>query len=176
VATQTLVQIGEVAIAKLVKEFLKEDQSENRRYKIAVALAESKSDAALTCFLDALNDQRSLIRFLAANGLGNLMRMEGIEGLITIAHDPDVVVRTEVIRALGDLGWVARDNANNPVIKPLIYALNNDVETDVRSFAARGLGIIGSGAGVSALINALHDPEPSVRIAAASALGRIRDP
>lgn len=173
-ATQALLKMGDIAIPKLVDDFVKEVQIDNRRYKIAIALALSKSDAALYGFLNALHDQRPRVRFLTANGLGNLMRIEGIAGLVGIRYDPDIVVRTEVIRALGDLGWVARDNVNNEALTTIIEALNDDA-IDVRTFAARGIGIIGSISGVPALRNALFDTALPVRIAAAKSLGDIGD-
>jgi len=51
-----------------------------------------------------------------------------------------------------------------------------DEDATVRAAAADGLGQLGVGAAVPALIRALKDAAPAVRAAAAVALGQLRDP
>jgi hypothetical protein len=89
-----------------------------------------------------------------------------------LAADPDPEVRGAAATALARVAFDAEN-----VLPVLVEACGSD-DPDLRSGAARGLGVLGSAAGAPTLTRLVReDPQPKVRAAAASALVDIvRDP
>jgi HEAT repeat protein len=88
-----------------------------------------------------------------------------VSRLARTAQDP--TMRLEAVRALRK----AQRGEDAPT---LIEALNSDSSTDVRSEAARALGVLGNSTAIQALLQALRDPADSVVMWSAQALGRLR--
>lgn len=100
--------------------------------------------------------------------LGALGRPEGSRAAAAALGDTAAIVRATAARAV--LSLPAGEAAT------LILPLLRDRDEFVRREAAYALGLARSGAGLSALSNALEtDKQPSVRGAAAVALGQIGD-
>lgn len=89
--------------------------------------------------------------------------------LIQTLKDPNPTVRALAAQTLGVYG-------NIPALGPLIGLLQNDPSSFVRQHCAVSLGIIEQRDAVIWLTQALTDEAPPVRVAAARALGRHRDP
>jgi HEAT repeat protein len=112
------------------------------------------------------NEQPS-IRWKAAEGLGELGDVRGIEPLIDALKDTDAELRWRSALALGMI-------AHETAIDPLCASLNNDDQKQVRLRAAEALGKFHSAASISALTSALSDVHPDVRATATLSLGEIR--
>ncbi len=90
-----------------------------------------------------------------------------VQHCIDNLQNPNPRQRSQAARELGDL-------KNEISIPALIRALQEDVNTYVRSAAAEALGHIGSSEAIFPLMDALHDPSSFVRRAAAIALGQMQ--
>lgn len=141
----------------------------------------------------------SLVRYRAAEALGNLEEKISVDFLIDTLDDDDGAVRKMAAYALGEIG---DKKATNPLIKSienenrdymeicifalgeiggkkaieyLIWVLEWDEEHEIRCMAADALAKVGSYRAVPALIAALKDENNIVRYSAADALGELGD-
>jgi HEAT repeat protein/uridine kinase len=101
---------------------------------------------------------------------------EAIPVLIQALSDNDWIVRSNAASQIGLLGIWLDKNLLEDALTELIYILQTDPEISVRSSAAISLGMIGNSRIVSALIEALSQEDPVVRISVINSLGRLRDP
>lgn len=102
------------------------------------------------------------VRQYAALLLGQLKESEGIDPLLRALRDPDIKVRAQAAKALGEIGDLSVD----PVV-----TLLNDPDWKIRYRAAEALGMTGSKKAVPFLITALDDQKDHVRYIAAKAIG-----
>ena len=163
------------------------------RREAAVALGYLDDRRAVPSLIGALSDEKPSVRRAAAQSLGRLKGPDAAEPLITALEDRSKQVRLAAIKALGAL-------ADPRSTRPLIAVLRNEDEDErVRWAAAEALGEIGDprafeplfsllGNGslrraakrsltrvltaetVPALVDALHDKQPEVRLFAKGAL------
>ena len=157
-----------------------------------------KAKRDVTSLIKALAYQKdSLVRWLAAEALGNLGDARAVEPLIAALKDSDSSVRQRAAEALGKLrdtraveplitalkdrdSYVrqraadALDKIGAPAIELFITALK-DSDSDVRQRAAEALWQIGDARAVEPLIAALKDSDSGVRRRAAEALYKLRD-
>lgn len=93
--------------------------------------------------------------------------------LIEALRDPAEVIRAQAADFLGTapLGPKVR-----PQVRTALLAKLADVSALVRRRAVLSLGLLGPGDGTLSIARLLSDPEPTVRAAAAQALGHRRDP
>lgn len=122
---------------------------------------------ALTEALDAASEARPTICWL----LGRLGDHAALDALRRAAADEDPSVRTEAVRALGEIGHDAD-------VELLRGVLLRDPETIVRSMAAAQLGMFAGRRAFEALAAALSRPgeDEEVRSTCAEALGTCDDP
>jgi HEAT repeat protein len=111
-----------------------------------------------------------------------------VAALKVLAVDPDpahVAILLSALRESSDhiradaarfLGWAALTPAGRKNARAALVAKLGDISALVRQRAVQSLGLLGSGPATLAVARLLDDPEPAVRIAAAEALGRSRDP
>ncbi|MFQ4139925.1 NACHT domain-containing protein [Nodosilinea sp. PGN35] len=159
-------------------------------------LATSHSEAAIPGLLQAIKDQDSDIRGLAAEALGQLGSDAVIPALCQALEDQDFGVRWSAAAALGQLGsdaailvlrqaledqdsrvrWSAAaalgQLESDRVIPALLQALE-DQDSGVRRRAVAALGQLGSDRVIPALLQALEDQDSGVRKSAAAALGQL---
>jgi HEAT repeat protein len=121
---------------------------------------------AVESLIDALRHHDSLVRQVAARGLGQIGDARAVEPLIGALRGREDV-RAVAAQALGQID-------DGRAVEPLISALK-DGGSNVRAAAARALGQLGDVQAVDRLIGALKDHESSVRQAATLALGEIGD-
>ena len=101
--------------------------------------------------------------------------MTDFDHLLDLLRHNDPATRQQAIVALGELGDVR-------AIRPLIHALANDAHIATRAATLRALGSLGTSIPTAQdqvlppLIDALQDPYPPNRSAAASLLGRLENP
>ena len=110
----------------------------------------------------SLKDGDQMVRAASARELGNRKEARAVKPLMAALLDDSISYPAAM--ALGQIGA--------PAIEPLITALKDE---NIMYMAAEALGEIGEPA-VEPLINALQDEDKNVRMLAASALGKIKDP
>jgi HEAT repeat protein len=120
--------------------------------------------------LDALADADATVRWEAAKALIALGDTRAVPLLIAIAQQPgESDQRTAAVYVLGLLG-------DPRALGPLVQVLRNSREdAQLRSHAAEALAYIGKRRAVPALIAALADPAPALRLWCAFALGELGD-
>lgn len=110
-------------------------------------------------------DESFYLRRKAAHGLGVLGDPQAVPVLLEAARkDVDEFVREAAIQALGQLRATQAGGV-------LLSILEKAEQPGIRSASA--LGALGKPEAVSPLVEALQDSDPSVRAAAAWALGEL---
>ena len=71
--------------------------------------------------------------------------------------------------------WVLGEIGDTRAVEPLVNALNQDNNTDVKDWVAKALGEIGDERAVEPLIQILDNAQPATRRNAVSALGWLGD-
>ncbi|MDA1264019.1 MAG: HEAT repeat domain-containing protein, partial [Planctomycetota bacterium] len=138
-------------------------------------LAERGEHALL---LEAATDPQAnaLARLHGLWGLGHLLRVDGREAarvvreLLSLHDDPDLEVRAQLYKLLGDLRWLDA--------VPLALRALEDDSARVRSFAAQALGQMGDARAFGPLVDLLasnDDQDPWLRHAAVWALVSLGD-
>ena len=120
---------------------------------------------SITC-IDDLKAKDAAVRIAAAEALGRLdwPATVGLPGLITVLKDPEVRVRMAAATTLRALAKVS-----GAAVTPLATVLKGEADARVRAAIVHALEAIAPGtpAVVDAHVKALHDPDPTVRAAAA---------
>lgn len=148
--------LGRIADPRAVPAMmpLLQDKVKAVRVEIAGALAHI-GQAAVPCLVEALHSREWLIKLHAIEALSKMKSPETVEPLLFVLfNDPDTAVRTDAVRALGDIG-------DARAVDFLFTALN---DLDVRSVAVEALGKIGDRRAVPVLIDIVkgaHQPEQS---------------
>jgi HEAT repeat protein len=132
----------------------------------AVRSAAAAAIQSIAC-LDDLKAKDAAVRIAAAEALGRLdwPATVGLPGLITGLKDPEVRVRIAAANALGALAKVS-----GAAVTPLAAALRGEADAGVRAAIVHALEAIAPGTPpvAEAHLQALRDPDPVVRTAAAS--------
>jgi len=136
----------------------KTDDSANKSEKKNIMKAEGE----IARSTEAGNDPQ--VRQYASLLLGQLKDSDGIDLLIQALRDPDMSVRAQATRSLGEIGDPSVDS---------LTRLMDDPDWKIRYRAAEALGITGSKKAVPFLITALDDQKDHVRYMAAKAIGTI---
>jgi HEAT repeat protein len=134
-----------------------------------VCTLEKSPEQGILQLIQSIKDknEQPAIRWKAAEGLGILSDVRGIDSLIEALKDNDAELRW---RAALSLGMIANETA----IAPLCASLKNDEQKQVRIRAAEALGKFHSGTAIQALTSALSDIQPDVRATAVLSLGEIK--
>jgi HEAT repeat protein len=152
--------------------------------EVAWFISRAAGKSPVEILSDAMTDKLDIVRAFAASSLGQSGKPQAVAPLVkAAAEDESVAVRESAIKALGRLG--------PPAIESLIAILKKHKDPEARAAAAVALARMAappsdpSGAvappplkgtlALAALIAALDDPEPKVRLDAAFALGMAGD-
>ncbi|MBD2514033.1 HEAT repeat domain-containing protein, partial [Nostoc sp. FACHB-973] len=100
----------------------------------AEALGKIGNQQAVSALINALQDEDSSVRSIAAEALGKIGNQQAVSALINALQDEDSSVRSIAAEALGKIG-------NQQAVSALINALQ-DEDSSVRSIAAEALGKI----------------------------------
>lgn len=138
-----------------------------RRFRLVKALGAMEDSRAVESLLTlVLTDQSPEVRDAAVVALGRIGDPSAIPALKKALGDP--VNRWRAIRSLGLL--------RDPSSVPWFIGYLHSTHPMTREFAADALGNIGDRAATLTLIETLDDPKIGVRLAAAGALAKLRDP
>jgi len=136
-----------------------------------IALVKRSTAApAVPSLLAALSDKDAWIRHDSAVALGYLREPRALSPLVALLRsDPDLRVRES---AAGALGWIKSQDG----LEPLLSVLENKSESlGLRQCAVSALYHIPSRSALAALLRALHDADPEIRLWSVRTLGQIRD-
>ncbi len=177
------------------------DRNADVRLVAAWALGEIKDYMAIPPLIDLLEDEDALVREMAVLALGEIEHAAAVEPL-SEAYRREAGLREPVIWALGEIGgreaeaeraaifaawgrgswendevWTGRLGSTEASdlegdLSALLAALS-DGDPWMRRSAAECLGCLGDERAVEGLLDALRDPEPSVRAMAIWALDEI---
>ncbi|HUK62567.1 MAG TPA: HEAT repeat domain-containing protein [Dongiaceae bacterium] len=131
---------------------------------IAIAEDERRFAPELSRFL---TDPRAAVRARAVLAVGRLQDTTTVAALIPLAEDTSVVVRREVLFALGQIGH----RSARAVLERHLAESDNECAL----LAVEALGKLGDPAATAAVISQLGAPEPRRRGEAAVALWRLAD-
>jgi HEAT repeat protein len=195
VATSALVAYGSDAVGPLISSLSYSEP--HFRFYVIQALSDLKDNRAVAPLIPLLRDPQ--ISWLAASALGALGDPQAVGPLIDALRTHKPSECRPFVVALGEIGdiravpplieclsdfpeWVSVSAAEalaaigDQAKEFLVDCLNNQDDNNVRERAAIALGLTGSSDGVEVLKVALRaSPSAAIRLAAASALGTIRD-
>jgi HEAT repeat protein len=156
--------VGEQRVNLAADEIIKalHDPQPRVRRQAASALARLNDPRAVGELIHQIEFHPDLIEDETVEALGELQSSEAVPVLVGLLQSPRSLVRRSAARALGDIG---SPNA----VQPLIAVASDPSDPDLRRAALHALRVIGAPEAESAISNALVDPLPSVRIAAAEA-------
>jgi HEAT repeat protein len=179
-AVQSLLDAGGTSFQDTLALSVDRRAEANVRATACWVLCSLKDPAAIPALVRALDDDDRHVRTEAVRALGLLGDASVVEALLRVfRHDSDSWVRDMAITGLSLLGGPV-------VIEPLVTSLlDRDEPTHVRSSCADALGDIAQGweldeqprkTAMEALLSVLQDEQTEVRLFAAFALGKFRDP
>jgi len=167
-AATALGQIGDVTAIPALANVIENESGENSpevRIVAATALGKIKNVNAIDRLLKVINDENDNVRVAVIRAIGEFegeVSNKVIDAVIEQTRAPEPNVRIAATRTLAKLGE-----------KELLLKILEDKNKKVRQAAAIALGQLGCKDAVSALITALDDDDPEVRIAAVKALWKL---
>jgi HEAT repeat protein len=178
-AADALGLIGEAAVAALdVVTAALADSNIPMRTQAArtlgkLGLLSAARTGAVSSLVRALGDPEIQVNDEIVDALGRIGRLSPeavLSALRSSLFSGDKLRRIGIIKALGRIGLPAKE-----AVPFLITQLKNDLDRDVRAYAAETLTIIGLGdaAVVDGLSDALYDADIQVRAAVANGLGEF---
>ena len=165
--------LGKIGPAKRGEATQLSQQLADKDADVRAAAAEALSDfgkAARPPLIRALQDDSPDVRQAAAQALGQMGRAP-VPDLVDALHSGNPTVLEAVLEAVAVIGA--------PAIGPLLRLLQDEDEPSLaRQHAALGLGRIGGTNPhvVNALIHALEDPDPGLRLAVVRGLAQLNPP
>jgi HEAT repeat protein len=163
-AARSLAQIGRPAVAELQKALADPAPDVQKRALAALAILGPEAAAAVQRVADFLDNPDAKLRTLACVALsemGSTARRAETK-LASALRDADVGVRFLAAAALHAIG---------PETLSRVLALLKDSDLGIRQSAVHSLVLFSdSKKGLEALVEALHDPERTIRLVAAGAL------
>ena len=157
-AVEHLARIGSNVARKVFLRFSHSRDHELRQAAVwGLARISSASDES--ALLKAMHDRHPSVRGCAVGGLGRLLSPGAAKGLVRALGDPEVPVRAEAVKACAQRPYPC-------AIHQLIGMLTKEEHGPIRRHAAEALGLIGSEAASTALLQVLITPGyPTVKAA-----------
>jgi len=144
------------------------------RWRSAVLLGELGDQRAIEPLIELLSGAEPVVRAAAAQALGHLDAQAAIPTLIRLVNgDPELVVRTAAVRALGVTQAEDAAQELKTALKAGIESESEDL-WQLRHVTAWALGAIATPeavGGLAEVVDPNQEPDPRVRTAAAYALG-----
>lgn len=160
-ACQSLIKIGEPAVASLITQMRKEGVG---HYGAAQALA-SIGAPAVEPLCRLTTESSGQLKISSAVVLAQIGDPRAVEPLIMALDDERFFVRDAISLALGNMG--------EPAYEPLLEALRSKKIPTRRAGAARALKFLGKSEAIPLLLELLSDKEVPVRVAAVDAIAGL---
>lgn len=142
------------------------DPSPRVRRRAAQALATLRTPEATQALLHQLDEHPDLTEEETVEALGQIGERAAVPALIRMLQSPRSMLRRAAARALGRIG--------DPLaIESLKQATEEKGDPDLRRAAVQALRVLGATEADQQIADALFDPFPSVRIAAAEAVSEL---
>ncbi|BBO22888.1 MAG: MFS transporter [Fimbriimonadaceae bacterium] len=142
------------------------DPSPSVRREAALALATMGTERAVVELVHQLTEHQDLVEEETIEALGQIGDPRALESLVLHLQNPRSNLRRAAAKALGKLGCKEAE-------QPLISAASDPNDADLRRSSLQALRVLGSTAAIDVVAEALRDPYPSLRIAAAEAVAEI---
>jgi hypothetical protein len=142
------------------------DPSPRVRRQAAMALAKLNDPASASALIHILHDHPDLVEEEIVEALGMLGAPEAVEPLTGLLRSPRALTRRAAAKALALIGDPA-------AIPALMEAAAVPGDPDLRRAAVQGLRQLEAVEAADVIADALFDPMPSVRIAAAEAVAEM---
>lgn len=165
---QAIAAVGESNFAMATGELVKAltDPSPRVRRQAALSLAKVADAGAVHDLIRHIEDNRELVEEETLEALGDLGSADAVPVLVSFLKDPRSLLRRTAARSLGQIG-------DPKAIPPLIEAARVPGDPDLRRAALQALRALEAEEASSVIGDALFDPHPSVRTAAAEAVGEL---
>jgi len=172
VREQAIETVGAAGTSLASDEIIKalHDPLPRVRRQAATALARLRDARAASELIHQIEDHPDLLEEETIWALGIIGDPAAIPPLIKTLVSPRPLLRRAAANALGRLGSVG----NADVTGALNQAAGDPHDPDLRRAALQALRLVGSQDSAVVICAALHDPLPSVRIAAAEAVAELR--
>ncbi len=142
------------------------DPSPRVRRQAAQALAQLRTPEATQALLHQLEEHPDLTEEETVEALGQIGDRAAVPALIRMLQSPRSMLRRASARALGRIGDPA-------AIEALKQATEEKGDPDLRRASVQALRVLGATEADQQIADALFDPFPSVRIAAAEAVSEL---
>ncbi len=142
------------------------DPSPRVRRSAAQALARLQDRSAGAALLHMIVEHPDLVEEETVEALGELRDAKAVPALVDLLQSPRSLLRRAAAKALGRVG-------NADAIGPLVAAAAERVDADLRRASLQALRVLGATEAQDVVGDALLDPHPSVRIAAAEAASEL---
>jgi HEAT repeat protein len=142
------------------------DPSPRIRRQAAIALTKFPNARATDELIHQITEHPDLVEEETVAALGQLGDPRAVPALVSMLESPKSIVRRAAAKALARVG--SRD-----AINPLLNAARDPSDPDLRRASLQALRTIGAQEAEEVICDALLDPLPSVRIAAAEAVSEL---
>lgn len=158
-------QTGNVLASEEIVKAL-QDPSPQVRRQAASALASLKDPDAAAALIREIEERPDLVEEETVHALGAIGGQGAVKPLINLLESPRSLLRRAAAKALGHLGSPEATDA-------LIAAAAEVDDPDLRRSSIQALRTLGAREAAQVISDALFDPHPSVRIAAAEAAAEM---
>ena len=141
------------------------------RRQAATALAQLRDPRAVVDLVRLIEEHPDLLEEETIEALGTLRDASAVPTLIRTLRNPRSILRRASARALGRIGHDVPE-----VVEALAQAAADKTDPDLRRASLQALRLTGFGTHAHVILEALLDPLPSVRVAAAEAIAELAIP
>lgn len=163
-------RVGNEGVTLAADEVLKalHDPQPRIRRQAAATLARLQDSRATAELIHQIEDHPDLLEEETVEALGTLGNPSAIPALIRTLQSPRAILRRAAARSLGRVGV-----GDARAVEALVAAAGDPDDVDLRRVALQSLRVLGAQEGAEVMRRAVHDPHPSVRIAAAEAIAEL---
>ncbi len=170
---------GDVQMALASDEIIKalHDPLPSVRRHAAMAIAKLDDPRAVSELVHQIVEHADILDEETVHALGSVGTAEAVGPLLNLLDSPRPLLRRAAARALGRIGARLKEDDRLGFLAAtdrLIAIAQDPTDPDLRRSVLQALRAIGSPAAEAAIVGAIDDPRPSVRVAAAEAIEELR--
>ena len=168
VREEAIEKLGDAHVSLAADEVMRalHDPSPRIRRQAASSLSKMGDPRAVRALIHQLEDHPDLVEEETVEALGDLGDARAVPVLVKLLQSPRSILRRAAARSLGCIG-------DPSAVEPLVKAASEPGDPDVRRASLQALRILGAEGAHQVIADALFDPNPSVRIAAAEAASEL---